>query len=171
MRERTRDSTRRGFLGKAAALAAGIPLVGRLLSAADSAVPAPGYRSLNRDEAAFSEAMVTAMCPADHLTPDGATCGLAKSLDSQIGADPFFKAGIHAADRACQDRLGRRFHQLSAEEARLFLHDIAGACVGNQDFPLTLWFNKLVEPAVIQASFAGPIYHGYSNRVFWKLVG
>ena len=35
------------------------------------------YKCLEGDEAAFTEAMVNILCPSDHLTPDGVTCGLA----------------------------------------------------------------------------------------------
>jgi len=48
-----------------------------------AAVPA-GYQSLSLDEAAFVEALVNVMCPADHLTPSGVDCGLATYMDRQL---------------------------------------------------------------------------------------
>jgi gluconate 2-dehydrogenase gamma chain len=182
---------RRYFLGKTAVLASAIQVVSSpIFSAADgtSAGPATGYRSLNEDEAAFTEAMVNVLCPADHLTPHGQECGLARFLDRQLASDQggkkevhlsplplnrerFFKAGIAAANVACQDRFAVPFHQLNARDASRFLQDIAGGRVSNPVFPLTAWLNQFVDPLLIQGSFTGPIYEGYNYRVFWKLTG
>src|SRR5262245_20222511 len=55
-------------------------------AAIGSAAPAApaGYTSLSGDEAAFVEAMVNVMCPADALTPSGVDCGLATYIDRQL---------------------------------------------------------------------------------------
>src|SRR6516165_3867287 len=42
-----------------------------------SPAPIAGYQSLSPDEAAFVEALVNVMCPADQFTPNGVDCGLA----------------------------------------------------------------------------------------------
>ena len=46
--------------------------------------PAAGYQFLGPDEAAFVEAFVNVMCPADNLTPNGVDCGLAIFIDRQL---------------------------------------------------------------------------------------
>jgi gluconate 2-dehydrogenase gamma chain len=182
---------RRYFLGKTAVIASAIQVVSSPIfsaAAGRSAGPAAGYRSLNKDEAAFTEALVNALCPADHLTPNGRECGLARFLDRQLASNEggkkevhlsplpltrerFFKAGIAAANVACQERFAVRFHQLSARDASRLLQDIAGGRVSNLTFPLTAWLNQFVDPMLIQGSFTGPIYENFNYRVFWKLTG
>lgn len=207
--------TRRRFLEKAAVLAGGMPFMPGLVQAvglfsaarakpaaasAPSVDPASNYRSLSRDEAAFTETMVNVLCPADHLTPNGVTCGLATFIDRELAGDfspgrerfaratwehedaqsdaqlpgnqeQLFKAGIAAANRACQERFGVRFDQLAAADAGGFLRDIAAGRVAEAHVPLASWLNELVDPLLTQICFAGPIYDGYNNRVFWKIFG
>jgi len=52
-------------------------------STTSAQVPA-GYQSFSADEAAFVEALVNVLCPADHLTPSGVECGLATFIDRQL---------------------------------------------------------------------------------------
>src|SRR3990172_4225595 len=102
--------TRRDFLGKTVVLAGAMPFVPGLFPSARATVAAPAanYRSLTQSEATFTEALVNALCPADNLTPNGVTCGLATAIDGQLagefGAQPssqwplskeeFFKDGV-----------------------------------------------------------------------------
>lgn len=156
------------FLTPAAVSAAALPR-----STADAA---PGYRCLTRDEAAFTEALVNALCPADHLTPDGVTCGLASSIDrlladEGIAAAQHFKAGVAVADNACRGRFGVRLHRLTASDADGFARDIAAGRVAGAGVPLDSWLDERVKPLLVQASFAEPIYDRYCNRVFWKMFG
>src|SRR5215472_16130316 len=121
-----------------------------------SKLPAPelGYESLSPDEAAFVEAMVNVMCPADSLTPNGVDCGLAVFIDRQLAGgfgkgerlymhgpwkkgkpqhgyqlpltpEQFFKAGVAAANDAAQKKFGRGFSNLEPAGADAFLHDLA----------------------------------------------
>src|ERR1044071_1058772 len=55
-------------------------------AAPNAAAPA-GYQSLGPGEAAFVEALVNVMCPADSLTPNGVDCGLATYIDRQLAGD------------------------------------------------------------------------------------
>src|SRR5262249_10209104 len=98
---------RRGFLKGVAAATGAAPLAPQLLAATGVAAativaqsgaapagaepaapnlpePEAGYESLSPDEAGFVEAMVTVMCPADSLTPNGVDCGLAVYIDRQL---------------------------------------------------------------------------------------
>lgn len=99
---RTTGTTRRRFLGRAAAMASLGPIAAGAASAAPLATlgnvsaprtgsreltphaPAPGYATLRADEAAFAEALVRALCPSDRLTPDGVACGLAREIDREL---------------------------------------------------------------------------------------
>jgi hypothetical protein len=93
-----KSSDRRTFLKQAAGLA-GTASLGLPTLAAD-AVAAPtgsrradalprdadAYHTLAPDEAAFVEALVDVMCPADELTPSGVDCGLALGIDRLLAS-------------------------------------------------------------------------------------
>ena len=186
--------------GAAAATAMGV-------SAQPAAAPAPaadpthGYTSFSQDEAAFVETLVTLMCPADALTPNGVDCGLAIYMDRQLAGpfgqgarrynkgpwaqgkpqlgyqlpltpEQYFKAGIEAANAACAARFGGKpFDQITPAQAEAFLNDLAGGKLSDPRVPLTAWFNELVYPLFNQACFADPIYGGNYGKVFWKMIG
>jgi gluconate 2-dehydrogenase gamma chain len=215
MRENTSNGpTRRRFLKKAAVVACGMPFVPRFghhvewFAAADArtlaaklpaAGPAASYRSLNPEEAAFTEAMVNVLCPADHLTPDGVTCGLAAFIDRELagdfharaeqfarvcgddrpqsdalpagGQEQLFKPGIAAANRACERRFGTRFDRLAAPDAASLLQDMRAGRVVDAHVSLASWLGDVVDPMLTEICFAGPIHDGYHNRVFWKVFG
>jgi gluconate 2-dehydrogenase gamma chain len=162
--------------------------------------PVPGYLSFGPDEAGFVEAMVNVMCPADALTPGGVDCGLAAYIDRQLAGgfgkgarlymrgpwregkpelgyqlpltpEQFFKAGLAAADVACQKQYGKRFSELDENVADRFLHEIADRKVTDERVPLASWFNELVYPLFEQACFADPVYGGNVGKVFWKVIG
>ena len=195
-------NSRRIFLkqvaGASGALAAAVT------TGAAAAAPAPdtpaGYESLSPEEAAFVEAMVNVMCPADGLTPNGVDCGLAEYIDRQLAGsfgrgdrlyrsgpwrsgkpqlgyqlpltpEQFFKAGIAAAQSASTARFGKRFEELESAPADAFLQELAAGKVTDKRVSLTQWFNGLVYPLFTQACFADPVYGGNHNKVFWKLVG
>ena len=176
--------------------------------AAASAAPAVGpaedavsvYLSVGPDEAAFVEALVDAMCPADELTPRGVDCGLALFIDRQLAGgfgkgerlylrgpirpgrpedgyqlsltpEQFFKIGIAAADASCRRLNGKRFTELSSSDADGFLSAIADGKVADERVSLVEWFNELVYPLFVQACFADPVYGGNRDKVFWKMVG
>ena len=194
-------NSRRIFLkqvaGASGALAAAV-------TAGAAAAPAPdtpaGYESLSPEEAAFVEAMVNVMCPADGLTPNGVDCGLAEYIDRQLAGsfgrgdrlyrsgpwrsgkpqlgyqlpltpEQFFKAGIAATQTASTARFGKRFEELESAQADAFLQELAAGKVSDKRVPLTQWFNGLVYSLFTQACFADPVYGGNHNKVFWKLVG
>jgi gluconate 2-dehydrogenase gamma chain len=160
----------------------------------------PGYLSFGPDEAGFVEVMVNVMCPADALTPGGVDCGLATFIDRQLAGsfgkgarlymrgpwregkpelgyqlpltpEQFFKAGLAAADAACQKRNGKGLSELDGSDADRFLHEIADGKVTDERVPLASWFNELVYPLFAQACFADPIYGGNVDKVFWKAIG
>jgi gluconate 2-dehydrogenase gamma chain len=210
---------RRGFLRQIAAVTGSIPFapslvggtaaVASLGAAAQAAAPAAGpvvntvvgYISLSQDEAAFVETMVTVMCPADDMTPNGVDCGLAIYIDRQLAGEfgkgarrynhgpwaqgkpqhgyqlpltpeQYFKAGVAAANDACAAKYGGKpLDQVTPAEADAFLNDLAAGKVTDPRLPMAAWFNELVYPLFNQACFADPIYGGNTAKVFWKLIG
>ncbi|UPJ48539.1 gluconate 2-dehydrogenase subunit 3 family protein [Bradyrhizobium sp. 200] len=168
--------------------------------AAKLSLPVPGYLSFGPDEAGFVETMVNVMCPADALTPNGVNCGLAVYIDRQLAGgfgkgarlymrgpwqegtpelgyqlpltpEQFFKAGLAAADTACQKQYGKRFSEMHESGADKFLQELSGGKVTDERVPLGSWFNKLVYPLFVEACFADPIYGGNVGKVFWKAIG
>jgi gluconate 2-dehydrogenase gamma chain len=162
--------------------------------------PAPGYQSLSPDEAAFVEALVNVMCPADDLTPAGVDCGLAVYIDRQLAGgfgkgerlymrgpwrpgkpelgyqlpltpEQYFKAGIATTNEACSKRFAKAFDALPQRDADAFLQDLAAGKLTDPRFELARWFNELVYPLFVQACFADPIYGGNNDKVFWRMIG
>jgi gluconate 2-dehydrogenase gamma chain len=209
-------SRRRGFLKRVAAVSGSIPfaqgMVGgvAVVTVAGPARAAPaakppmdatiGYLSLSAEEAAFTEALVNVMCPADSYTPNGVDCGLATYMDRQLAGsfgkgakrylrgpwaqgkpqhgyqlpltpEQYFKAGVASVARASQDISGRPFDQLAPAQAHAFLNDLAAGKVIDTELNLASWFNELVYPLFEQACFADPIYGGNHDKVFWKVIG
>lgn len=212
------DSGRRRFLRGAAAAVGAAPLAiggAAMLTEAPSAhaqdqrspispakvsEPARGYESLSLDDAAFVEALVNVMCPADGLTPSGVDCGLPVFIDRQLAGgfgqgarlymrgpwkagkpqhgyqlpltpEQFYKAGIVAVDKLCRARRAKSFAELRPADASALLDEIASGRATDPDLPLAAWFNELVYPLFLQACFADPIYGGNHGKVFWRLIG
>jgi gluconate 2-dehydrogenase gamma chain len=185
-------------IGTAAAVVpAGPPAAA--VPAAAPAVP-DGYQFFSAEEAAFVEAVVGTMCPAAELTPDGVACGLASYMDRQLaggfgsgerlymqGPWPagkpeqgyqlplapagFFRAGLAAAQRACQAANGKQFEQLAPAQRDAFLAALGDGKATDAAVPLAAWFNELVYPLFEQACFADPVYGGNRGKVFWRMVG
>lgn len=195
-------NSRRIFLKQVAGASGALAAVVTAGAAAAATAPeAPaGYESLSPEEAAFVEAMVNVMCPADNLTPNGVDCGIAEYIDRQLAGgfghgdrlyragpwrsgkpqlgyqlpltpEQFFKTGVAAAKAACTTKLGKGFDELSEAEANAFLTDVAGGKYDDPRVPLAEWFNELVYPLFTQACFADPLYGGNRGKAFWKLIG
>ena len=210
------ETPRRRFIKGAAGIAAVIPIhafaaappgelsstaaVSGTAAAASLPVVADGYQFFSTDEAAFVEAVVDTMCPADALTPDGVACGLATYMDRQLAGgfgsgerlymegpwaagkaeqgyqlplDPgaFFRAGLAAAQEACRLAKGKKFEELGAGERDAFLAALAEGKVTGRRVALAQWFDELVYPLFEQACFADPVYGGNRGKVFWRMVG
>ena len=69
------------------------------------------------------------------------------------------------------DYTSKDFDALRAEDAELFLRDVAAGKVNDPRVPLSEWFNELAYPLFLQACFADPIYGGNNGKVFWRMVG
>ncbi len=169
-------------------------------SAEAASSTSPGYQHFSVEEAAFVEALVDTMCPADQLTPSGSACGLATYIDRQLSGaygnggrsytagpwqsgkpeqgyqlslDPktFFSVGVVAAQAACQAAMGKRFEELASPERDVFLRSLSEGKATNDRVPLASWFNELLYPLFEQACFADPIYGGNRDKVFWTMIG
>jgi gluconate 2-dehydrogenase gamma chain len=200
-------AARRTFLKQAAAMAGAAAVVGAVITPSESraadlteAAPFAGYEFFGPDDAAFVEALVNVMCPADQFTPNGVDCGLATFFDRQLAGPfgqgkgrymrgpwnpgppemglqlpltpaQFFKVGLSAANEASVRRFTKPFAQLSATAADAFLHDVQDGHLNTAGVSLDSWFNALVYPLFVQACFSDPLYGGNYNKVFWKMLG
>jgi len=209
------DPPRRGFFKQlavaSAALPVGVSLVAPGTASAASASPAAaaqvaapdavlGYQSFSATEAAFVEALVNVMCPADRFTPNGVDCGLALFIDRQLAGGfgqgarrdlrgPFaaakpqfglqlpltpeqhFKAGVAAVNALLASRQQQPLDQLNPAEIDRLLHEITSTPRVVDEIDLQVWFNELVYPLFTQACFSDPLYGGNAGKVFWKLLG
>src|SRR5947209_3016332 len=109
------------------------------------AVPTPGYAFLNMDEAAFVEALVDHLVPADDLTPSGTGIGINIYIDRalsgawgkgdrlymqgpwkqgtpsqgyQLPLTPaqLYRAGIEATNAHCRKTYGKTFDRLNEQQ-------------------------------------------------------
>lgn len=177
--------SRRSFITNAVNAAAVLPLTAVALAAStdgltvhvDAPARAHGYRALSARDAAIVETLVTALCPADAVTDDGVSSGLATFIDAYLAGDvevavfshpQLLRAGFTALDDFSRARLNEPFDLLSAADAGRLL---AGVRCGDGDdtFPLSTWNTEVLEPVLRQACFAGPIYDRYGSRMFLKL--
>jgi gluconate 2-dehydrogenase gamma chain len=199
---------RRSFL-KQAGLAGVASLTSLSLSAETAAAapatpkpepPAGTYMSLGPDEAAFIEALVNVLCPADEFSPSGIDCGLATYIDRQLAGpygqgdrrylrgpfkhgkpelglqlpltpEQFCKAGIAAVNMACTRDHGKSFDQLPPASAESVLREIEAGRMTDVRVPLASWFNDIIYPLFNEACFADPMYGGNRDAVFWKMIG
>jgi gluconate 2-dehydrogenase gamma chain len=214
MTDQNNSNPRRIFLLQAAGLTGAGSLLkvanpAEAAAAAAATVPVPAatpdaasvpYQSLSPDEAAFIEALVNVMCPADEYSPNGVECGIATYIDRQLAGpygrgdgrylqgpfrsgkpqlglqlpltpEQFCKAGIAAANAACMRQHGKPFEQLTPPQADEFLEAVAADRVPAGELSLALWFNAVIYRLFAEGCFADPMYGGNRNAVFWKMIG
>ena len=201
---------RRAFLksavaGGAAAAAVNIPQSAQAQpaaapSAAPSAAISAGYAFLNPEEAAFVEALVDHMVPADALTPKGSDIGLNIFIDRalaggwgkgerlymqgpwkqgvpsqgyQLPLTPaeLYRTGIAAANGHCLKTYQQTFDKLTEAQREEFLLALQGGKVTFENGPPARVFFSTVYQTVMEGMFADPMYGGNKNKAGWKMIG
>ena len=197
---------RRTFLksaiaGSAAAVAGAVsaPQTASAQQAAAGA-PAAGYAFLNPEEAAFVEALVDHMVPADELTPKGTDLGLAVFIDRalaggwgkgdrlymqgpwkqgttsqgyQLPLTPaeLYRNGIAASNAHCVKTYGKTFDKIADAQREEFLVALQGGKVTFEDgLPSRAFFTTMYQ-TVMEGMFADPIYGGNRGKAGWKMIG
>ena len=204
---------RRNFLKQVAmvgtAAAGGVPAIE---AAAVPAPPAPtaqqskssvpakdGYTFLTVPEAAFVEALVDVLVPADELTPSGTDLGLATFIDRQLagawgkgdrlyqqgpwaqGAPgqgyqlpltpaEFFRAGIAAVNRYCKEEYGKEFDRLSPADKQKTLEGLDKSAIALDHLSGKQFF-EVAYQAAMEGLFGDPVYSGNKNKAAWKMIG
>jgi gluconate 2-dehydrogenase gamma chain len=167
---------------------------------APAAPATPGYSFLNLDEAAFVEALVDHMVPADELSPKGTELGINIYIDRalaggwgkgerlymqgpwklgvpsqgyQLPLTPaqLYRAGIEATNTHCRKAYGKPFDRLDEQQREEVL---AGLSTGKVSFdsglPVRVFWTTVYQ-TVMEGMFSDPIYGGNRNKAGWRLIG
>ena len=170
-------------------------------AAAPAAAPqAAGYEFLNLDEAAFVEALVDHMVPADELSPKGTDLGVniyidralagawgkgdrlymqgpwkqgAPSQGYQLPLTPaqLYRAGIEATNAHCRKTYGKTFDRIDAAQREEVLVGLStGKITFDDGLPVRAFWTTLYQ-TVIEGMFSDPIYGGNRNKAGWAIIG
>jgi gluconate 2-dehydrogenase gamma chain len=160
----------------------------------------PGYGFLNLEEAAFVEALVDHMVPADALTPKGTDIGIniyidralasgwgkgdrlymqgpwkrgAPSQGYQLPLTPaqLYRAGIAATNAYCRKTYGKPFDRLDEKQREEVLVGLSTGKVTFDDGPPARTFWTTLYQTVMEGMFSDPIYGGNRNKAGWRLIG
>ena len=196
-----RDFLKSAVAGGAAAAAVSVPQsVSAQPTSAPSATASPGYAFLNPEEAAFVEAVVDHMVPADELTPKGTDIGLNIFIDRSLAGGwgkgdrlymqgpwkpgvpsqgyqlpltpaELYRVGIAATNAACVKTYGKPFDKISADQRQEFLLAWQAGKVTYENGPPPRVFFGVVYQNVMEGMFADPIYGGNRDKAGWKMIG
>jgi gluconate 2-dehydrogenase gamma chain len=197
-----RDFLKGAVVGGAAAATVNLPESAQAQQpAAPAAAPAsPGYSFLNLDEAAFVEALVDHMVPADELTPKGTDIGIniyidralagawgkgerlymqgpwktgAPSQGYQLPLTPaqLYRAGIAATNAHCRKAYDKSFDRLSEQQREEVLVALSTGKVTFDNGPPARVFWTTVYQTVMEGMFSDPIHGGNRDKAGWKLIG
>ena len=169
-------------------------------AAAPAASAIPGYAFLNLDEAAFVEALVDHMVPADDLTPKGTDIGVNVYIDRalagawgkgdrlymqgpwkpgvpsqgyQLPLTPaqLYRAGIEATNAHCRKSYGKPFDRLDDKQREDVLVALSsGKLSFDNGLPARVFWTTLYQ-TVMEGMFSDPIYGGNRNKAGWRLIG
>ena len=200
---------RRAFLksavaGGAAAAAGTLPKSAEAQGTAPTKTPAqespPTYSFLNPDEAAFIEALVDHMVPADQYSPKGTDLGLNIYIDRALASGwgkgdrtymqgpwrpgvpsqgyqlpltpaALYRSGIAAANAACAKTYGRRFDKLDPAQREEFMQGMRSGKVVFEGGPPSRAFFATVYQNVMEGMFGDPMYGGNRGKAGWKMIG
>src|SRR6266852_5351708 len=203
-----RDFLKGAVIGGAAAATTGAAVPQEALAqqpaaaAATAAAPPASatYAFLNLEEAAFVEALVDHMVPADDLTPKGTDIGINVYIDRalagawgkgdrlymqgpwktgvpsqgyQLPLTPaqLYRAGIAATNAYCRKEYKKSFDQLDEKQREEVLVGLSTGKVNFDGGPPARVFWTTVYQTVIEGMFSDPIHGGNRDKAGWKLIG
>lgn len=201
-----RDFLKTAVVGGAAAAATGIQQPQSAQAQQPAAAPAAaapvfeGYEFLNLEEAAFVEALVDHMVPADELSPKGTDLGINVYIDRalagawgkgdrlymqgpwkqgvpnqgyQLPLTPaeLYRAGIAATNAHCQKTYGKTFDHLDATQREAVLVGLSTAKITfDNGLPVRPFWGTVYQ-SVMEGMFADPIYGGNRDKAGWRMLG
>ncbi len=195
-----REFLKSAVAGGAAAATASLPQTALAQQPAAASAAGAGYTFFTPDEAAFVEALVDHMVPADELTGKGTDLGLNIFIDRALAGSwgkgdrlymqgpwkpgvpsqgyqlpltpaALYRAGIAATNRHCVKTFGRLFDQIAESEREGVLRDLDNGKIVFAEGPPARVFFSVVYQTVIEGMFADPIYGGNRNKAGWKMLG
>jgi gluconate 2-dehydrogenase gamma chain len=197
-----RDFLKTAVVGGAAAATTGItqPQTAQAQQPAAAAAAPVTYEFLNLEEAAFVEALVDHMVPADELSPKGTDLGINVYIDRalagawgkgdrlymqgpwkrgvpnqgyQLPLTPaeLYRAGIAATNAYCRKTFGKAFDHLDAKQREEVLVGLSGAKIAFDGGLPARTFWGTVYQTVTEGMFADPIYGGNRDKAGWKMLG
>jgi gluconate 2-dehydrogenase gamma chain len=160
---------------------------------------ARSYQFFDLNEAAFIEAFVDHLVPADELTPSGTELGITIYVDRQLagawgrGARMYllgpwaagtaqqgyqlplapadlYRCAIRAVDAHCADVHGGSFDRLQPTQRQQIVQALSEGRLPLQEIPAQAFFD-MAYANVMEGLFADPIYGGNKDKRGWKLVG
>ena len=208
MKEKEQGFGRRDFLkgavvGGAAAATTTTNLAQTPAAQAQQPAAAPtaaGYAFLNLHEAAFVEALVDHMVPADALTPKGTDIGINIYIDRalaggwgkgdrlymqgpwkqgvpsqgyQLPLTPaqLYRAGIEATNAHCRKTYGKPFDRLDEQQREEVLVALStGKLSFDNGLPARVFWTTLYQ-TVMEGMFSDPIYGGNRDKAGWRMIG
>jgi gluconate 2-dehydrogenase gamma chain len=168
-------------------------------AAAEAAAPA-GYAFLNLDEAAFVEALVDHMIPADEISPKGTDLGVNIYIDRalagawgkgerlymqgpwklgspsqgyQLPLTPaqLYRAGIAATNAHCRKAYGKPFDRIADTQRQEVLIGLStGKIAFDNGLPVRMFWTTLYQ-TVVEGIYSDPIYGGNRDKAGWRLIG
>jgi gluconate 2-dehydrogenase gamma chain len=162
--------------------------------------PAAGYEFLNLDEAAFIEALVDHMVPADEISPKGTDLGVniyidralaggwgkgdrlymqgpwkqgAPSQGYQLPLTPaqLYRAGIAATNAHCRKAYGQSFDRIETAQREEVLTGLSSAKIEFDNGPPVRVFWATLYQTVVEGMYSDPIYGGNRNKAGWAIIG
>ena len=165
-----------------------------------AAPAAAGYSFFNLEEAAFVEALVDHMVPADELTAKGTDLGINVYIDRalagawgkgdrlymqgpwklgvpsqgyQLPLTPaqLYRAGIEATNAYCTKTYGKPFDRLDEKQREDVLVGLSTGKVAFEGGLPARVFWTTVYQTVMEGMFSDPIYGGNRDKAGWKMIG
>lgn len=178
----------------------GAPTLDPAAAPASAAPPPAAYAFLNLEEAAFVEALVDHMVPADELTPKGTDLGINIYIDRalaggwgkgerlymqgpwkiglpsqgyQLPLTPaqLYRAGIEATNAHCRKAYGRPFDQLDEGQREDVLVGLSSAKLTFDSGLSVRAFWSTLYQTVMEGMFSDPIYGGNRDKAGWRMLG
>ena len=195
-----RDFLKGAVVGGAAAATATPAILPQAAEAQVAAPAAAGYAFLNLEEAAFVEALVDHMIPADNLTPKGTDVGINIYIDRaltgawgkgdrlymqgpwktgvpaqgyQLPLTPaqLYRAGILATNAYCRKTYSKTFEHLTEQQREEVLVGLSAGRINFEGGLPARAFWTMVYQTVMEGMFADPIHGGNRNKAGWKMIG
>ena len=169
-------------------------------TAAPTTSEAAGYAFLNLEEAAFVEAVVDHIVPADEVSPKGTDLGVNIYIDRalagawgkgerlymqgpwkqgvpsqgyQLPLTPaqLYRAGIKATNVHCRKTYGKSFDRLEPTQREEVLIGLSTSKIKFENgLPVRVFWTTLYQ-TIIEGMYSDPIYGGNRNKAGWAIIG